>query len=299
MHSEQPHIIVTGSLGQLGTDIRALQSVFQDFRFHFFSKEELDITNESEVIRTLTDLQPYAVLNCAAYTNVEKAEDEEEKATLINGIAPGILAKACKNSGSILLHISTDYVFDGNSKKPYTETDPVAPISAYGRSKLAGEKAIENNGGDYAIVRTSWLYSCFGKNFFKTMTRLALENGYLKVVNDQIGAPTYARHLAYDLISWLEKCWNKELKFESGIYHYSQHGQVSWYDFAREIMLNKNMEVPVIPVSSSEFPTKAKRPVFSKLNSTKFEKTTGLEILSWKEGVLACIHNEMIEHEHD
>lgn len=131
------------------------------------------------------------------------------------------------------------------------------------------------------------------------MIRLAKERGELKVVNDQIGAPTYARHLAYDILTWLEKCLNNESKFVTGIYHYSQNGQASWYDFAKEIMLNKNMPIPVYPVSSAQFPTKARRPVFSKLNSTKFEKTTGIDILSWKEGVIACIHNEMIDHEHE
>jgi dTDP-4-dehydrorhamnose reductase len=299
MSNQSHHIIVTGANGQLGSDLRVLEPVFQDFTFHFFSKENLDITNQTALEACVTQLKPFALINCAAYTNVEKAEEDKENADKINGLAAELLASVCKSNGVKLIHISTDYVFDGQAKKPYVETDSVAPLSVYGSSKLLGEQNIERVGGEYAIIRTSWLYSSFGNNFFKTMIRLAKERGELKVVNDQIGAPTYARHLAYDILTWLEKCLNNESKFVTGIYHYSQNGQASWYDFAKEIMLNKNMPIPVYPVSSAQFPTKARRPVFSKLNSTKFEKTTGIDILSWKEGVIACIHNEMIDHEHE
>jgi dTDP-4-dehydrorhamnose reductase len=281
-------IAVTGANGQLGQELRALQSSYPEYEFHFYSKAEWDIAIESLTMEMLEHLKPDAVINAAAYTNVEKAEDDEDGAMAGNALGPGYLAAGCKKTGALLVHISTDYVFDGQKKSPYVEEDDVHPLNAYGRSKLAGERAIDAVSDRYFILRTSWLYSSFGHNFYKTMLRLAREKGRLAVVNDQIASPTYAGFLAKDLIELIQKRLLLNQSIPYGIYHYTQLGEASWFDFARSIMLAHGLEVAVDPVTSERFPTKAIRPSYSKLSTQLWEEHTGIATYPWQEGVVAC-----------
>ncbi|MCC6601170.1 MAG: dTDP-4-dehydrorhamnose reductase [Crocinitomicaceae bacterium] len=297
--STEKKIIVTGANGQLGHDFRALEYIFSDFSFLFLSKLEFDISLEHRVHEFIAHEKPDAVINCAAYTNVERAEDEPENALLVNATSAGFLADACKESGSLLVHFSTDYVFDGLKNKPYNEDDPVNPVSAYGRSKLAGERLIDEKLKRHIILRTSWMYSSYGHNFYKTIVRLAKENGVLNVVGDQVSSPTYARHLAHDVLDLLTQILVEQKHFEYGIYHYSQEGTASWWDFAREIVMNKKLFVPVNKLTTPDFPAKAKRPAYSKLDNSKFIRNTGIRPLSWKEGLTACIYNDFTENEHN
>lgn len=281
-------IAVTGANGQLGQELRALEATHPEIEFHFFSKSEWDIAIESLDMEMLERLTPDAVINAAAYTNVEKAEEDEEGAITGNAKGPGYLAAACKKNGALLLHISTDYVFDGQKTSPYEEADDVHPLNAYGRSKLAGERAIDAVSDRYFILRTSWLYSSFGHNFYKTMLRLAREKGQLTVVDDQIASPTYAGFLAKDLLELIQKRLLLNQSIPYGIYHYTQLGEASWFDFARSIMLTHGLDIPVEPVSCAHFPTKAIRPSYSKLSTQLWERHTGISLCTWQEGVIAC-----------
>jgi dTDP-4-dehydrorhamnose reductase len=283
-------IAVTGANGQLGQELRALQSSHPEYEFHFFSKSEWDIAIESLTMEMLEQLKPDAVINAAAYTNVEKAEEDEEGAMAGNALGPGYLAAACKETGALLIHISTDYVFDGQKKSPYVEEDDVHPLNAYGRSKLAGERAIDAVSDRYFILRTSWLYSSFGHNFYKTMLRLAREKGQLAVVHDQIASPTYAGFLAKDVLQLIHKRLQLQQSIPYGIYHYTQLGEASWFDFACSIMAAHGLNIPVEAVSSERFPTKAIRPSYSKLSTQLWEQHTGITTQPWQDGVAACAY---------
>lgn len=286
-------IMVTGASGQLGSEFRALSAGFShDFEWHFFDRSQLDIGDEKAVRNAVDTLQPNAVINCAAYTNVEKAESEPEVALLHNGTAVQWLAEACASAGSVLVHFSTDYVFPGTSGRAYTESDATDPLNAYGKSKLAGEQKALSACSSCFVLRVSWLYSTFGHNFYRTMLRLAQEKPELRVVADQTASPTYARHLAADVIDLLEKVLVEKKTIPFGLYHYSQQGEASWYVFAAEILRNKGIYTPVIPVTTAEFPTKAVRPMYSKLDPTLFIRTTGIVPFSWKESLSHCIAND-------
>jgi len=285
----KPIILITGANGQLGSEIQRIHAAYPSMQFVFADKLTLDITVESWVMNYLETHKPDAVINCAAYTNVERAEDEQDASSQANALAPGYLAKACKRTGALLIHISTDYVFDGTKTRAYLETDDVSPLNHYGQSKLEGERNIDNEYDRHYIIRTSWLYSSYGHNFFKTMIRLAKEKGELRVVNDQIASPTYAGDLACDLILLLKSCLIDEHPIPYGLYHYSQEGKASWCDFASAIVAQLRLNVPVYPVPSGAFPVKAIRPAFSKLNNSHWTKHTGFTARKWEAGLSSCI----------
>lgn len=275
------NILVTGSNSQLAQCIADLSQEYSaEFNFHFKSKAELDITEASEIEKTFAETNFDYCINCAAYTAVDKAEDEEEKAYLINAEAVKYLAEACASNNTILIHISTDFVFDGKSKSPYVETDETNPLGVYGASKRLGETYIEDSQADYVIVRTSWLYSEYGHNFLKTMLRLSESHNELHVVNDQIGSPTYAGNLAASILRILQ-----HKKQVSGIFHYSDGGETSWFDFAKEIFKQKKLEVKVNPISSAEYESKAKRPSYSVLDTFKIKGTYGVDVPMWSKSL--------------
>ena len=280
-------ILVTGASGQLGLSIRdAARCSEKRFIFSDIIDADdvvaLDVTDAGAVRQILADNDVSVIINCAAYTDVEKAESEQEKAVLVNATAAGILAEAAAEAGALLIHISTDYVFDGQSSVPYSETDIPAPVNAYGQSKLAGEKAIEASGCRYMILRTSWLYSNYGRNFYTTMLELTAAKPVIKVVSDQIGTPTLASDLADAIVAVIDE----ELPFESGIYHYTNEGVCSWYDFAKEICAAAGHLCDVLPCSTADYPTEARRPSFSVLEKSKFKNTFGTEIPHWRESLM-------------
>lgn len=271
-------ILVTGANGQLGSELRVL-SVNSNHEFLFTDVAELDITNREAVDNYVSEHGAEIIVNCAAYTNVDKAEDDTEMADNINHLAVKNLAEVSAKYKLILIHISTDYVFDGSKNTPYLETDATAPLGVYGRTKLAGEKAVTDSGCDYLIIRTSWLYSSFGNNFVKTMRRLTAEKDSLKVVFDQVGTPTYAGDLAQAILKIID---SGKYADNAGIYHFSNEGVCSWYDFAIEIMNLSGNLCDIQPCHSDEFPSKVKRPNFSVLDKTKIKETFGLKIPYWK-----------------
>ena len=294
------NILVTGANGQLGNEMRIVSKGSSD-RYIFTDVEELDITSSEAVSKCVKDNEIDVVVNCAGYTNVEKAEDEETVAELINARAVGYIAQACKDNDATLIHISTDYVFGGNDgNTPRTENEAVNPTGAYGRTKLHGEQAIEKIGCKHIIIRTAWLYSEFGTNFVKTMRRLTAERDCLKVVFDQIGTPTYALDLAKTIEIFIEKLKivnsqlsivNSQLSIVNSIYNYSNEGVISWYDFAKEICELSGNVCDIQPCHSDEFPSKVKRPSYSVLDKTKIKNKLNITIPYWKESLKNCIKN--------
>ncbi len=282
------HILVVGSGGQLGHALRAARAEFSEFHFTFWERADLDISVESWVLERITALKPDIVINAGAYTNVERAEDDHQGAEAGNALAPGYLAKACKSIEALLVHVSTDYVFDGGLNRPYTEEDLPQPLNYYGLSKLKGERSIDAVFDHYYIIRTSWLYGSFGHNFYNTMLRLAKERGELFVVNDQFASPTWVGLLAHDILSMLHRKYNESVSIPCGLYHYTHEGTASWWDFARAIMDVHGLNVPVHAVDSGRFPTKAKRPAYSKLDNAKWKKATGLTTFTWQDGLRQC-----------
>ncbi len=279
-------ILVTGANGQLGNELQLISPDNPQHRFFFTDVETLDITRSDDIHSFFSNNPVEAVINCAAYTAVDKAEQEFEKAMQINAIASGNLAKACKKFHSILIHISTDYVFDGKGYRPYVETDPVNPVSAYARTKWAAEEEISKVDGNTIILRTSWLYSSFGNNFVKTILKYAKERGVLNVVFDQTGTPTYARDLAHAIVSILSydhPCEGVE------IYHYSNEGVVSWYDFAKTIVELSNLSCDINPIETRDYPLPAVRPFYSVLNKTKIRQRFQLKIPYWRDSLKECI----------
>jgi len=279
-------ILVTGSNGQLGNELRELASDFSSWEFLFTDIKELDITKESEVDKFFASFSPQVVINCAAYTAVDKAESDRDLAYLINTVAPGILSRASAKYGSMLIHISTDYVFEGKSWIPYTENDQINPQSVYGKTKAEGEKAIQESSQNAIIIRTAWLYSSYGKNFVKTMLRIAKEKGILNVVFDQTGTPTYARDLAKTILQIIPTA----LK-DSGveIYHYSNEGVISWFDFAKAIVEEAGISCKVYPINSKDFPQAAPRPLYSVLNKGKIKQRFSIEIPYWRDSLSECL----------
>jgi dTDP-4-dehydrorhamnose reductase len=284
-----PLVVVTGASGQLGRELQRKAVLLPEFEFLFADRHVLDIRAHSQVLEVIAGARPVAVVNCAAYTRVDQAEDDPEEAMRVNGAGAGYVAEACHRAGALMVHVSTDYVFDGTARRPYTETDACAPLSVYGITKLEGERKIDEQTQRHFILRTSWLYSAFGHNFFRTMLRLAKETGSLRVVNDQVASPTYAGRLAEDIMALLRITLVDRRHLEYGTYHYTQSGEATWYDFAGEIMLQADTGVPVTPVPTESFPTKARRPAYSKLDTTKFVANTGLPVVPWQQGVAECL----------
>lgn len=280
------NILVTGANGQLGSEMQRLSAVSPN-NYIFTDAAELDVTDAGAVRRAAEQTRAEAIVNCAAYTDVERAEENEAAADRLNRLAPANLAAAAAATGATLIHISTDYVFDGRAHTPYTEQAPTAPLSVYGRTKLAGEQAVETSGCSYLILRTAWLYSAFGNNFLKTMLRLTAERESLKVIFDQIGTPTYAGDLALGIFSVIE---GGQLRGHEGLYHFSDEGVCSWYDFAVEIAAAAGHDkCRIEPCSTAEYPTKAPRPAYSVLDKGKFKTTFGIEIPHWRESLLYCL----------
>ncbi len=278
------NILVTGSNGQLGSEIYALNAGKNEY--FFTDIEELDVTNKKAIIDFVEKNNIRIIVNCSAYTNVDKAEEEYDIANLINNKAVQSLAEVCKSNNIFLIHISTDYVFDGQKNIPYKETDPTQPLGVYGKTKLAGEKAIEDICDTYLIIRTSWLYSVYGNNFVKTIQRLSEEKEELRVVFDQIGTPTNAEDLACFIEYIIE---NNLCETQRGIYHFSNEGVCSWYDFAQEIVVLSENNCVIMPCYSEEYPTKVTRPFYSVLDKTKVKKDFSYRIPYWKNSLSKCM----------
>ena len=279
------NVLVTGAKGQLGSELQLLSKEYEG-SFYFTDKESLDITQVESIERFLQEHAITHIINAAAYTAVDRAEEEEALADTINHKAVRYLAEAAKRKNISLVHISTDYVFDGKNYRPYVEDDTANPQSVYGRTKRKGEEAIlDINPSRSLILRTSWVYSSFGNNFVKTMLRLGKEREKLGVIFDQVGTPTYAYDLASAILDILPKIENENVE----IYHFSNEGVLSWYDFAKEIMEMAKIECRVDPIETKEYPTPAPRPHYSLLNKAKIKKTFGLEIPYWKESLDKCL----------
>ena len=274
-------ILVTGANGQLG---QCLTKCMDGTNTIFANKETLDITNKNSVDDFVKKNNIDTIVNCAAYTAVDKAESEPDIAKKINSDGPLNLAL----TGAKIIHISTDYVFDGKNNVPYKTEDKTNPISVYGKTKRDGEIAVENNAKIYAIIRVQWLYSEFGKNFVKTMVNLGSTKDSLNVVSDQIGSPTYAGDLASVITQIIPQLTSEN----SGIYHFSNEGVCSWYDLAKEVMDIKNLQCKVNPIPTSEYPTPATRPYYSVLDKSKIKKTFNIKINHWKESLKQCLQNQ-------
>ncbi len=281
------NILITGAKGQLGSEIRELAGEYKKLNFFFTDLAELDISDKKKVFDYISGNEIDIIINCAAYTAVDKAEDEPELAEKINVTAVQNLAESAKKTNSAFIHISTDYVFDGTNHKPYVEIDKVNPIGIYGKTKLAGEKEALKLDIEAIVIRTSWLYSSFGNNFVKTMLRLGSEKESLNVVFDQIGTPTYARDLAKGILEIVNS--GEKLNKSHSIYHYSNEGVASWYDFATEIMEIANLNCSVFPIETKDFPTKAERPHYSVLNNKAIKDDFGIKISHWKKTLIDCI----------
>jgi dTDP-4-dehydrorhamnose reductase len=279
------NILVTGANGQLGSEIRAISKNYPD-NFLFTDINDLDITKKSNIEKFISENRVDSIINCAAYTAVDRAEDEKELIYRVNSEAVKNMAEISKERDLKLIHISTDYVFDGKNHKPYTSDDRVNPVNSYGASKLSGEKAIfELSPKNSIIIRTSWVYSSFGNNFVKTMLKYGKEREELKVVFDQVGTPTYARDLAKVILNILPKIDNQTPK----IYHYSNDGAISWFDFAKEIMKMAKVDCKITPIESFEYPTKAERPFYSVLNKREIKSDFLIDIPYWKDSLRECL----------
>ena len=279
------NILVTGSNGQLGSELQSLAPAHDETcRFFFTDVAELDITDRQAVYSFVEQNRISVIVNCAAFTAVDKAESEPERCNLLNHIAPGYLAEAIASVGGTMIQISTDYVFDGTSCKPYKEEDITNPQTVYGRTKLAGEESVIRTCAGSMVIRTAWLYSTYGNNFVKTMLRLGKERDKLGVVADQIGTPTYARDLAKAILTVIEK------GIKPGVYHCTNEGTCSWYDFTKAIHRMEGIEdCEVSPIHTEDYPVPAKRPHYSVLDKTKIKQTYELDIRWWEDALKDCL----------
>ena len=280
------NILVTGCKGQLGTELQKIASSDLSHHWVFTDVDTLDICNKAAVEEAFSQHSFDICINCAAYTAVDKAEDEPELATLINSFAPKVLANTCLRHNALLMHISTDYVFGGDANTPYKVDDPINPQSVYGSTKAEGERLIRVSGCNYMIVRTAWLYSAVGKNFVKTMLLLGETKDEINVVADQKGCPTWAYDLAVALVALLNKN-GKEPVHET--FHFTNEGQITWHDFATAIMEIGEKQCKVNPITTDQYPTKAKRPAYSVLDLSKIKEYAGIEIPFWRESLVNCM----------
>ena len=277
-------ILITGCNGQLGNEMQLLEKENPQHSYFNTDVAELDITDEAAIVKFVEDNEIDGIVNCAAYTAVDKAEDNQELCRKLNTVAPGYLAAAVEKRGGWMIQISTDYVFDGTNHTPYTEDEPTCPNSVYGSTKLEGEQAAQKGCKRTMIIRTAWLYSTFGNNFVKTMIRLGKEKPELGVIFDQIGTPTYARDLAVAIFAAINQ------GVVPGIYHFSNEGVISWYDFTKAIHRIAGITTcHVRPLHTAEYPTPANRPHYSVLDKTKIKQTYNLEIPYWEESLAQCI----------
>lgn len=281
------NILVTGANGQLGNEMQVLARDHQQYNYYFTDIDTLDICDEQAILDFVSKHGIDVIVNCAAYTAVDKAEDNKELCDKLNRIAPGYLAKAAQSRGAEMIQISTDYVFDGTNHIPYKETEQTCPVSVYGTTKLGGEENVLTYCDKTAIIRTAWLYSAFGNNFVKTMLRLGKERDALGVVFDQIGTPTYARDLARAIFTIINK------GVVRGVYHFSNEGVCSWYDFTKAIHRLAGITCDVKPLHTDEYPARAPRPNYSVLDKTKIKETFGVQVPYWLDSLKECI--EMLE----
>lgn len=285
-------VLITGANGQLGQCLKFYKKQFPQLSLFFLDSKTFDITNFENCLIGFEAFKPDFCINTAAYTAVDLAETEKTQADLVNHLGAENLAKVCKMFDTTLIHISTDYVFDGSQSVAYKETDPTNPISVYGETKLLGEEAIRRTWHKNLIIRTSWVYSNVGKNFYLSMLNLAKTRRELNIVNDQIGSPTNAYELAKSLLLVIDKISKKDNFNDYGIYHFTQKTSCSWYDFAKEIFRLNNTAIKVNPIPTSAYPTPAKRPAFSLLDTSKIEYIFDLEILNWQEALEKLVLNK-------
>jgi dTDP-4-dehydrorhamnose reductase len=277
-------VVVTGSNGQLGTEFKRIAGNYPRFQFTFLTRELFPLDDPGKMETWLERNHADIFIHCAAYTTVDKAESEMEKAFQVNGKAPGIIAALLSKSKTKLIHISTDYVFDGSSATPLTEQAKTNPVNVYGASKLEGERLVIQNNPLSQVIRTSWVYSSHGNNFVKTMIRLMKDRESINVVQDQVGSPTYAADLANAIMQMLESD-----HFIPGIYHYSNEGETNWFAFAQEIKKLTGSSCRILPIPSAGFPTPAKRPAYSLMDKSKIKKDYGLYIPDWQSSLAVCI----------
>lgn len=286
MEIKKKTILVTGANGQLGNEMRVIAAQYADYQFLFVTRDDLSIDDFSAVKKYFDQHAIDYCVNCAAYTAVDKAETEREKALLINGTAVGNLAQVCSAHQAQFIHISTDYVFDGTATTPYPVDYPVAPINWYGATKLRGEQEAVKNNPASIIIRTSWVYSSFGNNFVKTMLRLMSEREQISVVSDQQGCPTYAADLAQAIMQIIA---SNKAESGAGIYHYSNAGVTDWWQFAVAIKDLSGSHCTVLPIPSSSYPTPAKRPAYSVMNTSTIQQAFDITIPFWKESLQTCL----------
>jgi dTDP-4-dehydrorhamnose reductase len=282
-------VLITGSNGQLGSEIRELASDYENLECIFKDLPELDICDTDALNTFIIDQHINVVINCAAYTAVDKAEEDPEIAEQVNTKAVLNLVNALEKVDGKLIHISTDYVFDGNHSQPYKESDPVSPVGVYGETKRAGELAVLNSSIDAIVIRTSWLYSGYGNNFLKTMLRLGNEKKSIQVVFDQKGTPTFANNLAKTCLDILSDASSTKISKKGSHYHYSNEGVTSWYDFASAIMEISNIDCKVIPIETKDYPTQARRPLYSVLDKSKIKSDFKAIIPHWRDSLANCI----------
>ena len=278
------HIVVTGANGQVGQSIKLLSDLYPDVKFSFLTRYDLSISDREALNSFFQNQKPTVLINCAAYTAVDKAESEQELALEINATAVEALASICKEFNTRLIHISTDYVFDGNASIPYKESDPTNPVNYYGFTKLQGENLAIAVNHESIIVRTSWVYAPHGKNFVKTMLKLMQDRTELNVVGDQFGSPTYAPDLAEALLKIA-----LSITFVPGIYHFSNDGIITWFDFATAIAEISHSSCKVNAITTSQYPTPAKRPSYSGLNKTKIQADYSIQLKPWRDSLQDCI----------
>jgi dTDP-4-dehydrorhamnose reductase len=282
-------ILVIGAKGQLGNEFQNLAKKYS-FQFFFYDVAEMDITNKELVEKGIAALKPDYLINCAAYTAVDKAEVDKELAFAINANAVKYLAQACTDNDVKFIHISTDYVFSGEGKEPYREDDSLSPINVYGASKLKGEQEAVAGNKDVVIIRTAWVYSIYGNNFVKTMLRLMKSKPEISVVADQVGSPTYAHDLAEAIMQIIISG-----KWAPGVYHFTNNGVISWFDFASEIKNQSMLSCKVNPITTEQYPTPAKRPKYSVLDKTKIQQTFGIKLKDWRESLRECLSKMPVE----
>jgi dTDP-4-dehydrorhamnose reductase len=282
-------VLITGSNGQLGSEIKELASEYENLECIFKDLPELDICDTDALNTFIIDQHINAAINCAGYTVVDKAEENPEIAEQVNSKGVLNLVNALKKVDGNLIHISTDYVFDGKHSKPYKESDPVRPIGVYGQTKRAGELAVLNSSIDALVIRTSWLYSAYGNNFVKTMLRLGNDKESIQVVSDQKGTPTYAKDLAKTCLDILSDASSTNLSKKGSLYHYSNEGVTSWYDFSVAIMELGNIDCKVIPIETKDYPTQARRPLYSVLDKSKIKSDFKVTIPHWRDSLANCI----------
>jgi dTDP-4-dehydrorhamnose reductase len=286
-----PRILVCGAKGQLGSSLKELAVKYPDFAFDFTDVEELDILDSDSLNLYVSKTNPFFIINCAAFTAVDKAESEREKAFHLNAEAVKNLLSAANHFNARLIHISTDYVFNGRNHLPYKENELTDPDSVYGLSKLKGEMFLAD-ASNALIIRTSWLYSQYGHNFMKTVLRLGHEKDEIRIVYDQVGTPTFAGDLAEAILHIVKVTTDNSAAFISGVYHYSNEGVASWYDFAKEILELEGLKTHVLPIETYEYPLPAPRPQYSVLNKRKIKDTFGIVIPHWKDSLRKCIKNK-------